>query len=369
MKSLKSTLYLIIPVLSFLLLSFCKTEILPELIIDVSSSQSEKIAVLDKWLQNLEEDRKFNGGVLIIQNGEVMLKKAYGFTDASLSQKLDSHSMFRLASLSKQFTAMGHLILKENGKIDLDDLISEYIPDIPYKDVKIRHLLTHTSGIPDNYIGLYEKKSEEIGILTNEKAVNLVIEEAAEGKKPNEEYSYSNTGFIIAARIIELVSKQSFEEFLRDNLFRPAGMNESRVWNLLSEEKTFSNKTNSFRYRGKKAFELSPTNLDGVAGDGAVFSSLNNFVIWNQFLSGNQLVSTENLAEIYNTPTLLDGSKSTYGLGWGIGRNSMSHSGGWLGARTYINRSRDGDRCIVILDNSASKIVQDIYQKIAEILD
>ncbi len=367
MKTSKSLL--IVSLFSTLVFAFCSCSSNDQLpVLDLSEDLShDKIEAIDNWLGELQSQQKFNGGVLIAQDGQALLQKTYGYVDATLTTKLTKSSMFRLASLSKQFTAMGIMILKEKGKLDFDDKVIKYIPELPYKDITIRNLLNHISGIPDNYIGLYDQA--EIEILTNEKAVDLVIKRDQKASKlPKEEYSYSNTGYILAARTIELISGQSMEDFLKMELFEPIGMTESRVWNLISDDKTFPNKTSSFKYRGKKTVALNPTGIDGVAGDGAIFSSIGDFLIWDQFLYQNDLISEATMKEAFVSPQLLSGAVSNYGFGWVLNRNIISHTGSWLGARTVIRRDIKNKTCIVILDNSQSNYIDKILDQVIDIL-
>jgi len=203
----------------------------PELNIPENSSEKEKIVLIDNWLEKLNSERKFNGGILITKDGEPTLAKTYGFTNAKKTEKLNNNSSFRLASISKQFTASGIMLLKEKELVDYDDLVSKYISNFPYANVTIRNLLNQTSGIPDSYLDLAEKVKDEVGILTNEKAIKLIVANKTKANfLPNEKYEYSNTNYIILARIIELVSNQSFENFMKDNIFIPLGMNDTRVW-------------------------------------------------------------------------------------------------------------------------------------------
>lgn len=328
----------------------------PELNIPENSSENEKIVLIDNWLEKLNSERKFNGGILITKDGEPTLAKTYGFTNATKTEKLNNNSSFRLASISKQFTASGIMLLKERELIHYDDFVSKYIPNFPYENVTIRNLLNQTSGIPDSYLDLAEKAKDEIGILTNEKALKLIVDNKPKANfLPNEKYEYSNTNYIILARIIELVSNQSFENFMKDNIFIPLEMNDTRVWNLISEDKTFKGKTDGFEDLAGEIREIKPTFVDGVAGDGGVFSSINDFVKWDKFWYGNKLISEENLKEAFTRPTLNNGEKSNYGFGWVIVNDDVvMHNGAWLAANTYFVRNTKKKTGFVLLDNSSN---------------
>jgi len=337
---------------------------IPKLEIPIGVTEQKRGKLIDNWFSELHKKNHFNGGVLITKNGKSLLAKTYGFENAEKNKVLSNHSLFRLASVSKQFTAGGIMVLKEQNKLDYDDLVSKYIPNFPYEKVTIRHLLNQTSGVPDVYLDLAEKHKEEIGILTNQKALNLLINNHPKSDfKPNDKFVYSNTNYIILACINELISGDSFEVFMKNNLFIPLGMNETRVWNLISEDKTFEGKTEGFYTRGKKANKVTPNFIDGVAGDGGVFSSINDFVIWDQFWYENAIISEENMKEAFKKPVLNDGSVSDYGFGWIIINDDvMMHNGKWLAASTSIMRNIKKKTCIVVLDNSSNLYFDEIMK-------
>jgi len=321
----------------------------PKLNIPENSSEKEKIVLIDNWLQKLNSERKFNGGILITKNGEPNLAKTYGFTNSKKTEKLNNNSSFRLASISKQFTASGIMLLKERELIDYDDLVSKYISNFPYDNVTIRNLLNQTSGI-----------------LTNEKAIKLIVENKPKANfEPNAKYEYSNTNYITLARIIELVSNQSFENFMKYNIFIPLKMNDTRVWNLISEDKTFKGKTDGFEDLAGEVRKIKPTFVDGVAGDGAVFSSINDFIIWDKFWYENELISDDNLKEAFKRPTLNNGEKSNYGFGWVIvNEDVVMHNGAWLAYNTYFVRNTKKKTSYVILDNSSNLFFDKIIANI-----
>jgi CubicO group peptidase (beta-lactamase class C family) len=341
---------------------------IPGLKIDEEMSESERIETIDSWFQKLQEDDKFNGVVFFSRNGEILLSKGYGYTDYRKNKMLTNESSLRLASVSKQFTAAGILRLTEKGMLNLDDYITVYIPDLPYKKVMVRNLLNQTSGIPDIYLELAENEKENIDLLTNQLAVELIINERRKAAfKPNEKFQYSNTNYVILARIIEVVSELSFETFMKTEIFTPLGMKNTRVWNLLSEDSTFSNKANDFDNQKANAKDIKPTFIDGVAGDGAVFSSANDMLIWDGFWYGNELISEPILKEAFKKPELLDGKQSGYGFGWVITENGMWHNGAWLGSNTIIIRNIKKKTCTAIFDNSSNlffdKILKELMKK------
>jgi len=357
---------IIVVIIGFIVWFFVFFLSVPELNISKSSTQEEKMLLTDEWLERLHSEKKFNGGVLIIREGRPMLAKTYGFTNSSKNEQLNVNSSFRLASTSKQFTASAIMLLNERDSIHYDDLVSQYIPNFPYQEVTIRHLLNQTSGIPGSYIDLAKDAKDKIEILTNEKVLDLIIENKPKANfKPNDQYEYSNTNYIILARLIELVSGRTFESFMRENIFIPLEMNDTRVWNLISKDKTFKGKTDGFKDFAGEIRDVKPTFIDGVAGDGGVFSSINDFIIWDNFWYGNKLISDKSLEEAFERPTLNNGEKSNYGFGWLIINEDVAvHNGAWLAANTYYIRDRKKQNSFVILDNSSNLFFDKIIKNI-----
>lgn len=369
--ALKIGIILIILIIGFFVW-FSRTSKVEKLDIGENDSQNEKNEKADKWLESIQKENKFNGAVLLIKNNQVLLKNAYGYTDFNRSEKLTTASSFRLASVSKQFTATGIMLLKEQGKLNFDDKITTYLSGLTYDDVTIRHLLNHTSGIPDVYMNFPKKYKEEIGgALEISKVVQLLGKENLPlQEKPNSQYRYNNTGYVLLAAIIEEVSRKTFEEFLKEELFDKLKMKNTRVWNLVSKNKEFKTKTSSFdNFRGIIT-ELTPGVLDGLAGDGSVFSSIDDFIIWNQFWYENSLLSKETIGEAYKKPILNNGKESNYGFGWIVTENNAAywHNGSWLGARTLIFRNENLKNCMVILDNSSSANIDFIAQELVKVL-
>ncbi|WDQ15437.1 serine hydrolase domain-containing protein [Rhodopirellula sp. P2] len=332
------------------------------------ASDIDRIAAVEGWLNDQFDNCKFNGGVLIIRDGNVLLSKTCGYTDHSATHQLDDHTAFRLASVSKQFTAAGALRLAEMDLLDLDDPVAEHLDNFPFENVNIRHLLNQTSGIPDEYMTLAEEHHEPVGdVLTISKAVDLVMQHSKPDRPPGDAMEYSNTNYVLLAGVIESVSGKSFEKFMSEELFQPLGMNDTRVWNLVSDERS-PNQASDFDQIDDDRTPIEPTWLDGVAGDGAVFSSLNDFVSWDRFWYGNSRVSNTLLEQAFDRPKLKDGSRSDYGFGWVVERKRQWHNGAWLGANTYLVRYPKTRSCLVVLDNSSNLRLDSIADEIEEAL-
>ncbi|EAY30784.1 beta-lactamase [Microscilla marina ATCC 23134] len=329
-----------------------------------------KIKAIDRWLAEQHKNGAFNGTVLIVQKGKTLLMKGYGYTDYHRNKKLTHQSSLRLASVSKQFTAAGIMRLHQKGLLEYDDPLSRYFKKFPYPKVTVRQLLTHTSGIPDVYMKLADEHNDMVGeVLSIQEVVQLLTAFPNKNKayKPNARFQYSNTGYVLLAAVIEKVSGESFEAYMKKELFDPLKMKNTRVWNLFSAQKTFANKTTGFWYTKGKYHQHAPSFLDGVAGDGGVFSSVEDFVIWDKFWYGNSLISPQNLKEAFKPVKLDNGKISKYGFGWQVeSRTRVSHTGAWLGARTAIVRDTEAKVCLVVLDNSTNKKKYKIMNKLED---
>lgn len=340
---------------------------IPKLRFPKGSNEAEKIDMIDRWLTKLNRQHKFNGAVLLVKDGKRRFAEAYGYRDAKSRQKITLDSSFRLASVSKQFTAFGIMVLVEQGRLDYDDLVTNYIPAFPYAGVTIRHLLNHISGVPDAYLQLAKKQRKNIVALDNKTAVDLLIKaNLPKESEPNSAFKYANTNYIILARIAEIISDLSFEKFMLESVFQPLDLQNTRVWNLNSADATFPNQVKDFGKIGKINIPLAPSFIDGVAGDGGVFSSINDLEKWDKYWYENSLLSAENLAEAYQQPQLNDGTTSDYGFGWLLQKDAMWHNGSWLGARTIIIRNRVKQNCLVVLDNSFNRRFDRIVQELEE---
>ena len=349
---------------------------------------------IDTWLSELSLNNHFNGAILISVNGKIELMNTYGYSNLARTKPLTVQSSFRLASVSKQFTAMAIMILKERGNLSYDDKVKSYLFNFPYKDVTIRHLLTHTSGIPDyeslvlklknksstKYFYRTGQSKENIvykgdpslyknqhDILTMEDVLNLVIRYSEKRKfLAGDKYQYSNTGYVLLASIVEKISEQTFESFMDDNIFTPLKMNNSSVWNLNTSSGKLDN-----RVEGTNKNKLNDyTWMDGVAGDGAVFVSIEDFIKWDESLTNNTIISESTFNESI-TPFITNNSDTShYGFGWALDEKdtSIDHAGSWVGAQAYIYKNPQNGLLFVLLDSSTNKYIRKIRSIILELI-
>jgi len=340
---------------------------IPPLRVSPDSDISEIVSETNVWLTKLKAEHRFSSVTLVMRDGKELFAGAYGFTDASRRISLTVSSSMRIASVSKQFTAAAILLLVGQNKIDLDASIDVYLNEIPYKDIKVRHLLNQTSGIPDLYMKLWSKKKTN-EVLTIQAVVEL-SSNSGQGTSfdPGERFTYSNTNFVLLAAIVERISGLSFEDFMQLNIFNPLGMKESRVWYLRSKKPALDGQTKTYNMyaRRKRARDLEMTTLDGVAGDGAIFTSVRDIIIWNQFwTNGRRLVSPDILQLAFESGEENKSLEVSYGFGWVLEDRASWHNGMWLGANAYLWRSNNGKDVLFLADNGSNvcfdKIVEEL---------
>lgn len=334
---------------------------IPRLDVAKKTSREDKLRAIDTWFSRLHTLGKFNGVVLLAKTDEILLCESYGHSSADESQELTASSAFNLASVSKQFTAMGVVILRSQSKLSYDDKLSAYVPELSfYDEITIRHLLNHTSGLTD-YMTLVGKAKRGTGVVTPSElwALYQDVQPTLEFE-PGSRFKYSNAGYVLLAEVIERVSGQSFEQFMSENIFDPLDMAHTQVFNLLSgselENRVFGFKRRYWIFGGRKvAADLNY--FDGVAGDGGIYSSAEDLLRWHNALRDHALVPPEQSAEAFLPARLNDGSTTRYGFGWFVkAPHSVDHAGGWQGFSSYIHRHMERDELVVVLDNSSNAL-------------
>ena len=344
---------------------------------------------------SLSKEKQFNGAILISNKNKPDLMNIYGYQDVNKEIPLTLQSSFRLGSISKQFTAMAIMILHNKQRLEYDDPVQHYLPTFPYSDVTIRNLLTHSSGIAD-YMDLAFKEYfsffTKIGFYLNQSMVNIFYKGEPSKYKDhytvltsedvlrmiskyhskriflsNERYLYSNSGYVILSLIVEAVTGKTFELFLDEEIFNPLDMENSSFWNLFTSENKISN-----RVQGTNGDRLNDFSwMDGVSGDGSIFMSIEDFLKWDRALESYSLISQSEFNKALEPFISSKGDTTYYGFGWSLSKskNSISHSGSWLGAVTYIYRKIDTNSMFVLLESSTSKYSYEIRKEIQRVLN
>lgn len=350
-----------------------------------SSSQKETPAnPYHEFLSKLSDNGQFNGNVLVMECGKVAYQGSFGLKNIDPVDSLDLNSQFRMASVSKQFTATAIMILKEKGKLEFDQDIRDFIPELPYENVTIRHLLNHTGGLPD-YVSLMQKNwkpeldNEDMAraISGNEDILKVFVEKQPQIIfTPGESWAYSNTGYVFLATIVSRASGMPFEDFVKNEIFVPSKMINSVVYTPALEEKgKIPNRVYGFRraFNGKDLVYNDFHFLNSAQGDGGIFSTLQDLLNWDRIMRTSKLISDETKKEAYSPVKLNNGEERGYGFGVSLrksltGSTVIEHSGGWVGFGTHIYRDIENDHCFIFLTNHSTDYFGALYDGIENIL-
>ena len=330
-------------------------------------------------MQNLAraafEKGGYNGAWLYAEKGEIISKGVVGFRDPAGTAPLTEDTVFQLASVSKQFTATAVMLAVRQGLLSLDDEITKYFPEIPYPGVTVRHLLSHTGGVPDYFddedwfIDLWKKENRVPG---NDEIIRFLCETELKAYfAPGEKLEYSNTGYNLLALLVERLSGVPYEEFLQQNIFEPAGMKDTRCCHIRRDGVPFENYAQAtVMENGRWVADVDSEEdrvviaFDGLNGDDYVYTTLFDMLKWDRALREGKVLTLEEQALMYTPMKLNSGEEAVYdeeeglgyGFGWGIGHEEnfglvVSHSGGMPGVLTWFERFIDADRVLVLLGN------------------
>ncbi|MCM1530708.1 MAG: beta-lactamase family protein [Bacteroides sp.] len=339
---------------------------------------SAKSARIDQMLTKAYSRGSFSGQVLLAEKGKVLYNKCFGFSN--IRARRDSicpESTFQLASLSKPFTATAVMLLYQQGKIDINKPVKEYLEDFPFEDITVTHLLQHRSGLK-NYIYIADRywpnkkqylKNTDISPLFAKYARTLDF-------KPGTRFKYCNTNYAYLALLVEKVSGQPFERFFAENISEPLGMENTFLFDsrdpLMSDKKV----VNGYSYSRRTGFyKRYPDYLDGVLGDKGLFSTAQDIYRFDQALYRSDFLA-DSIIELMFTPAeeLTARHDNDYGLGFRIrqdtaGHRIVFHNGWWKGFRTYFIHDYQCERTVIWLNNRSDVTINPYISKIFEIVD
>ncbi len=341
----------------------------------------DKNTMIQNLAHESHEKGGFNGAWLYAEQGEIVSKGALGFRDPENTLPITEDTIFQLASISKTFTSAAVMLLMRQGLLSPEDEITKFFPEIPYPGVTVRHLLNHTSGIPDYFddadwfikIGEEEKR-----VPGNDEILRFLREtEAKPYFSPGEGLRYSNTGYNLLALLVERLSGVPYEEFLQKNIFEPAGMTATRCCHIRRDGVPFENYAQATVFEdGKYVADVDSAEdgdvvaFDGLNGDDYVYTNIFDMLRWDRVLREGKVLTIEEQETMYTPARLNNGEDAVYdeykgmtigyGFGWGTGRDEklgliVSHSGGMPGVNTWFERFLDADRMLLILINRDSE--------------
>ena len=343
-SSLKSRVFLVVFLFVLSVSSICLAQAL----------DSSKIEKIEKVFERFAPD--LPGCVCAVnKGGETVFQKGYGLANMELDVPLSPESVFYIASTSKQFTAASIAMLSLSGKVSLDAGIREYIPEMPdyANGITVKNLLYHTSGIRDYFRLLYLRGWSEKEYINNEMAVDLISKQKGGIFPPGEQHAYSNSNYVLLAEIVKRTSGKTLNEYSRENIFEPLGMNNTHFDD--NYETIVKNRVSSYGYErnGKPLRYLKA--FDAV-GDGNLLTTVGDLFKWGQNFKDHKLGGKKFTGLLLTRGKLNNGTEQDYAFGLMLGTyrglNTVSHAGAFKGFRTEFMRFPDQDFSVAVLCNT-----------------
>lgn len=337
----------------------------------ISGCNMENENKMDQIFSEYNKPNVPGAAVMVIKSGEIIFQKEYGLENIELKQPVSETTNFRLASVTKQFTAMSILLLIKKGEINFNTTLKEIFPDFPEfgSKINIKHLLQHTSGLID-----YEDMIDDTVTvqLKDKDVLNLMMKTDSSYFKPGSKHQYSNSGYALLALAVEKISGKPFRDFLEENIFQPLGMKNTIA---------FENNINEVKNRAygytitENGIDLTDQSItSAVLGDGGIYSSLNDLYFWDQSLYTSKLIDKKYLDESWTPGITTSGNEFHYGYGWHLEKRYNTkvvyHTGSTRGFRNIIYRIPEKNFTVVILTNrnaGPERITLDIAYKVTDI--
>lgn len=333
------------------------------------AAQTEGLAAVERFITAEFGRQRIPGlSVAILRGDSVLLTRGYGYANVEHRVPATDSTVYQSGSVGKQFTAAAVVMLSEEGKLALDDPITRYLPEKPaaWERITVRHLLTHTSGIPDytdTLVDLHRDYSERELVRL---AATLPLEFS-----PGERWSYSNTGYLLLGGIIRAVTGEFYGNYLERRIFGPLGMRTTRI---ISESDIVPNRAAGYRLvegRIQNQDWVSPT-LNTTA-DGSLYFSVRDLARWAVALNHQRIPSPAGLRAAWTPVRLNGGGSYSYGFGWMVGEQRghprIGHTGSWQGFRTSIQRYPEYDLTVIALANLEQGVPEAVSYGIAGILE
>jgi D-alanyl-D-alanine carboxypeptidase len=325
-----------------------------------AAPQPDTPLLYDAVLRQVVGDRGPGAAAIVVKDGKVVFRGARGLSNVEKGVPLQPDSVFRLGSVTKQFTSLAIMMLVEQGKIGLQDPIDKYLPGYPMQGhvITVEHLLTHTSGI--------QSYTDIPGYMTSKVQADLTVQQLVDGFKnepmqfaPGTRYRYNNSGYVLLGAIMEKVSGQSYASFVAERIFKPLGMAHSYYG---TDEPKIPRRADGYTGGDKPARPLSMTQPYAA---GSLLSTVDDLARWDAALSAGKLLKPGAFEKIWTPYKLADGTTSGYGYGWQMatlrGHRTMEHGGGIFGFSTYVLRLPDDRAYVAVLCNTDAPAAPPAY--------
>lgn len=334
-----------------------------------ASAAAQDLAAVDRFVASEMTRQKIPGAaVAIVRDGVPVKSQGYGLANVEHQVPVTPQTIFQSGSVGKQFTAAAVMLLVEERRLSLSDPLAKFVTESPahWKTITVRHLLTHTSGLPDYTSGTIDYRRDYSEDELQRFAASLTPEFA-----PGSRWNYSNTGYVLLGIIIRKVSGQFYGDFLRDRVFAPAGMKTARI---ITEADIVPHRAGGYRLRDgelKNQDWVAP--LLNTTADGSIYLSLDDLIAWDAAIRDQRVLKAESWTQVFTAVSLNSGKSYPYGFGWNVaavaGHPAQRHGGSWQGFQTYVARFPSDKLTIIVLTNLAQASPERMADGIAAILD
>ncbi|MFT5311958.1 MAG: CubicO group peptidase (beta-lactamase class C family) [Paraglaciecola sp.] len=340
------------------------------LLADTNTLDKSKTAAVDKIFSEWDKANTPGCGLGIIKDGEFIYSRGYGMANLEYDIPNNSQSVFRIGSTSKQFTAASIVLLIEKGKLSFDDTLDVFFPGFPdyAKQITVRHLLNHTSGMRDYLSIAYLKGLQDDDYYTDKDVLHWLTHQSELNFTPGDEFVYSNSGYWLLGQIVNQVAKMSMTEFAKQEIFKPLGMSQTHFHN--DHSLIVKNRASGYMPRDENTFQISMTTLNMI-GDGGVFTSIDDIKKWDDAYYQSNVLSRDFWKMMTKTGKLNNDEAIDYASGLIVsdynGLQTVSHGGSFVGFRAEILRFPEHKFSVVIFTNRGDANPSGMALKVADV--
>jgi CubicO group peptidase (beta-lactamase class C family) len=352
------------------------------LLLRAQAADDARAKQVDAIFVGLSSNQAPGAAVLVIANGKNIYERGFGVTDLRTMDGINAKTNFRLASVTKQFTAMAVMLLVHDGKLRYEDSLTDVFPDFPEygRQITIRNLLNHTSGLRDyeDLMTGYDPNlpDDQLHQIQDQQVLELLKQQKTSKFAPGSKWEYSNSGYVLLGLIVQKVSRESFPDFLRHRVFDPLKMSTTVAYQKGTNEvanRAYGHTNDKGRWK-----QTDQSTTSATLGDGGVYSSLDDLAKWDKALSEYTLLSVSEMKPgldpvqpAAGAPEEPNGRPAEYGFGWFLNayknHRRMWHYGETVGFRSTIQRFPDDGLTIIILSNRSDLVPADLALKVADI--
>lgn len=321
---------------------------------EAPAESRDVVAAVDALLRKAQKERSIPGmSVVITRGGETVLARGYGTADRTTGAAATAQTVYQIGSISKQLTAAAILRLAERGRLALDDRVTDLLPELraDWREVRLRHLLHQTSGIPD-FLFLLEFGAQSADLHRPVTELLALIARQPLQFAPGERWSYSNSNYTLLAAIIERITNQPYERFLEEELFRPLGL---ASMHHCAPSPTAPHHARGYVLRDGAVTAAPPENMSWARGDGGLCASAEDLARWARALGRGEAVAPTSYRQMTASEAVRDGTVPAYGFGLSLldlaGRPKVAHHGAMTGFTGMLARYPDDDLVVAVLAN------------------